>query len=148
CLLSVAVPPGGPVPGISLEVDGPTTLVRGQRGVPLFVVATTTGPIDALSLALTFDRRAVTVIAVDFEETIFPASLRPAFESSAFFRSKVIPQTDDARDLLLFGTIFIDADRQRIRFPATTGPLVRAPLLRLLVDVPSDAPLGQTSVLE
>jgi hypothetical protein len=148
CLLSAIELPDLPVPGVRLDLEGPRSLARGQRGVPLFLTATTLGPIDAFSIALEIDRQAIAVRGADFEETVFPAALRAAFESSALFRFAVIPQPQSARDLLLVGAIFIGPDGQRIRFPATTGRLSGAPLLRLLIDVVPDAPLGQRTVLE
>lgn len=148
CLLSIIQPPGDPAPGVKLEVRGPEAVARGQTGLPLILSATTTGPIDGFSTALLVDRQAIRVSGVDLEGTIFPGPLRAAFENSAFFRWTIVPQPESSRDLLLLGAIFIGPELERVRFPATAGPVTDAPLLRLLVDVAPDAPLGERTVLE
>jgi hypothetical protein len=148
CLIYLIKPPGDPVSGAKLELQGPEEMARGQKGLPLLLAATTPGPIDAFSLALLVDRKAIGVSGVDLEGTIFPEPLRAAFENSDFFRWTIIPQPASFRDVLLVGTIFIGPELERIGFPATTGPISDAPLLRLLVDVAPDAPLEKRTVLE
>jgi hypothetical protein len=148
CLVSSIEPAGDPAPGVKLELLGPEVIARGQKGLPVLLAATTTGPIDALSIVLLIDREAVRVTGGDLEETIFPQPLRTGFEDTDFFRFRVIPQPDSTRDLLLVGTVFVGPDLERIRFPATTGPVTGAPLLRLLLDVAPDAPLEERTVLE
>jgi hypothetical protein len=160
CADPTTTPPGPPGRRFTMTWDSPASAARGARDVPFLLLATTGTPIEGFSIAYRVDRSAVGRTRADLEDTIFPAALRALFEGSALFRVRVVPSADPGFDLLLAGAIFAGdlPDPQtpaaggggafgRIPFPATQGPLDDAPLLRVLLSIREDAPLGPRKLL-
>jgi len=145
CVRSGPSSPPAPVLGYSTAILAPPAIARGQENVPFFALATTRGPVGSFSMAYRVRKDILQNVRVDFSETIVPAPFRSQLGASPFVRSVVLPTTDADFNLLLVAVVFaVEAagDWQRVPFPATTGRVDRAPLVRIMADVRPEAPLG------
>jgi hypothetical protein len=150
-------PPVNPHPGYGFSWEGASAVAAGWKDVELFLLVDTAGPIACFSIAFRVNKDAVENVRVDLTGTIFPQPLRSTYESSPAFRWRLRPLPNSPHDLLQVGAIFV-ADTQslpllgdgaggggaygRILFAATTGPVAKARLLRVVVDIRRDAPRG------
>jgi hypothetical protein len=137
-------------PRYSTAWENAPEVVQGTRDFEMFLTATTDAPIECFSIAVRVDRRAATNVRVDFAGTTFPEARREAFEASAFFGFELAP-IDAQLELLTAGATFVEqgeAGFQAIDFAATQRPLQGEKLLRIVLDVPGDAPVGPVVFLD
>ncbi len=149
CAESNVVPPSLD-PRYATAWQNEPAALQGMRDFELFLLATTDAPIECFSIAMRVDRRAAVNVRVDLAGTVFPAEKRDAFEASSFFGYELVP-IDAQFDLLKAGATFVELEGPGFRaidFAATQRPLMAEKLLRILFDVPEDAPVGPVVFLD
>ncbi|MBI4600992.1 MAG: hypothetical protein HY721_03440, partial [Planctomycetes bacterium] len=153
CAETVVVPPPlDPAYGIAWE--NKPLVPRGWKDFEMFMLATTAAPIECFALAYRLDRRLAKNVRVDFKDTLFPQDKREAFEKNGFFEHRVTPIVGTDFDLLQVGATFAEprggpgSPFQTIEFDATQRALHRERLLRVVFDIPADAPVGPATFLE
>jgi len=148
CAVYKVTPPGNPHPGYTMSWETPGALFVGQKDVEIFLRATTLEPIEGFSIALRLNRKFLKNARVDLAETLPGDKLGPNFEGSGLFRTKLLSVANTDFDLLLAGAIFVrdlalgQGGGAGMPQKVLLGPLVKVPILRLVVDVRDDAPAG------
>lgn len=154
CAAGAIKPPLPANPGYAFALDAPRYVRRGSQGVEVYLRATTQAPVGAFSLAYKLRKKLVANVEADFAGTVLPKIERQYIEGSGAFRlERIVLPNDPEFDLLLVAAIFIkagpslngvDSPFLRIPFAATQGALDNQRLLRLVVSIRADAPLGTT----
>jgi len=142
CVDGFIAPPPPRDPRYSMRWEAPAVLVRGET-YDFYLRATTAAPIEAFSLAYELDVASLELDAADFAGTVVPEPLFLA----GFTLGNFTAATDPDYLLLLFTTLFVDAQAQRVPFAATQRALADERVLHLVVRVKDDAPLGDRELL-
>ena len=133
----------------AMEWDEDVEVFQGQEGIEIFLLATTTAPTECFSIAYEMDRGVVADVTVDFEDTVLPEVERMEFETSGLFN--VVRTVIDAdRELLQIGATFeknTEMGFDVIPFAATQRALTAERLVRLELDIKTDATLGDDVVI-
>jgi hypothetical protein len=146
----VTPPPADPRYRLAWSSGSPDEPHQGEKDFELYLLATTAAPIECFSIAYRVDRLVARNLRADFANTLFPAEKREAFEASPFFGYQ-LTTLDERFDRLQVGATFVevfDGGFRAIDFEATRRPLEAERLLRVVFDIPPDAPVGPAVFLE
>ncbi len=154
CAAGAIEPPLPANPGYAFAWEAPRYVRRGSQGVEVYLRATTQDAVGAFSLAYKLRKNLVANVEADFAGTVLPKIERQHIEGTGTFRlERIVLPNDPEFDLLLVAAIFIKAAPPgngvgspflRIPFAATQGALDNQRLLRLVISIRADAPLGTT----
>jgi hypothetical protein len=135
-------------PDFTIAWENDPQILRGRSEVEFFLLATTKGPVECISIVYRVDRRVAENVRVDLAGTLFPQEDRTSFEESEFFEYRVTPVGAQFDRLEVNATFAEQGGFAIFGFAATERALDGERLLRILLDVPEDAPVGPAVFLD